>query len=102
MTGERVNEPADGWPKHSFSFTPIKIRLTEKIKLGLSNRDGDILIGKGDDGRRYLIAEADTYHCPEVIDGMGSAQFIEISEAAFLSLANATAQTPPDSGTKNL
>jgi hypothetical protein len=54
-----------------------KIRLTEKHKLGLENREGDILVGRGDDGQCYLIAEVSTYYCPEVIEGMGSVHPIE-------------------------
>ena len=57
------------------------------INLGLRNRDGDIMIGQDDDGKCYLIAEADTYHNREVFHGLGSTEQIEISEAAFDALA---------------
>lgn len=82
---EDVQEDATG----QFYIHPIKVRLAEKINLGLSNRDGEIMIGKGVNGRCYLIAEADTYHNTEVFEGLGSTEHIEITAEAFLSLANA-------------
>lgn len=89
VTGLRVDKPSDGWPKgHHVTFTPIKVKLAQKIDLGLSNRDGEIMIGKGVDGRCYLIAEADTYRNADVFEGLGSTEHIEITAEAFLSLAN--------------
>ena len=67
----------------------MKITLVEKIELGLSNRDGEIVVGRDTEGTCYLIAEADTYHNEEVFEGLGSTEHIEIAVEAFLSLANA-------------
>lgn len=64
----------------------MKTKLTEKHHLGLANRDGEIMIGRGADGRYYLIAEACTYHRDETFDGLGATEHIEIPEAAFSSL----------------
>jgi len=87
-------DPQPAGPK-SYAY-PVK--LAEKISLGLSNRDGEIMIGKGVDGRCYLITEADTYHNEEVFEGLGSTEHIEITAQAFLSLANDDEQQPRLSG----
>lgn len=64
----------------------MKIDLVEKFPLGLESRDGNILIGKAGDGTCFIIAEADTYHNTEVFQGLGSTQYIRISEAAYMAL----------------
>jgi hypothetical protein len=61
--------------------------LVRKIQLGLSNRDGKIMVGQDTDGKCYLIAEADTFHNEETFFGLGSTEHIEISKAAFDALA---------------
>lgn len=86
---------SDYSPASEVDTAPIRVKLAENINLSLSNRDGEIMIGKGVDGRCYLIAEANTHHDTEVFEGLGSTQHIEISEAAFLSLANAGHLAPP-------
>lgn len=66
--------------------------LVRKIQLGLSNRDGEIMIGQDADGKCYLIAEAVTFHNAEVFRGLGSTEHIEITKAAFDALANAAGE----------
>lgn len=63
----------------------MKIKLTEQHNLGLSNRDGEIMIGKSVD-MCYLIAEAITYHSEETFEGLGSTEHICIPEVVFSSL----------------
>lgn len=70
------------------------IQLTEVIKLGLSNRDGEIMIGRGSDGFCYLIAEADTCHNAETFTGLGSTSHIVITKDAFLALSRTPPQEP--------
>ena len=65
-----------------------KKTIVRKISLGLSNRDGEILIAEASDGTCYLVAEADTFGNEETLKGLGSTEEIEISRAAFDALAN--------------
>ena len=62
--------------------------IVRKILMGLSNRDGEILIAEASDGTCYLVAEADTFHNAETLEGLGSTEEVEISRAAFDALAN--------------
>lgn len=64
--------------------------IVRKVLLGLSNRDGEILVVEASDGTYYLVAEADTYHNKETLEGLGSTEEIEINRAAFDALANTT------------
>jgi hypothetical protein len=72
--------------------------IVRKILLGLSNRDGEIMVVQDDQGKCYLVAEADTFHNAEVFDGLGSTEQIEITQAAFDALANVSLEPlkPPD------
>jgi len=62
--------------------------IVRKILLGLSNRDGEIMIVQDDQGNCYLVAEAETFWNAEVFTGLGSTEQIEITQAAFDALAN--------------
>jgi len=62
--------------------------IVRKVLLGLSNRDGEIMVVQDDQGRCYLVAEADTFHNAEVFNGLGSTEHIEITKAAFDALVN--------------
>jgi len=57
------------------------------IDLNLSNRDGKLFAVKSE-GRYFLVLEAETFHSPEVFSGMGSTEYIEITEDAFNALAD--------------
>jgi len=73
-------------------------RIVRKILLGLSNRDGEIMIVQDDKGRCYLVAQAETFHNAEVFLGLGSTEHIEITQTAFDALANAGAYAPSEAG----
>jgi hypothetical protein len=62
------------------------IEIIEKVKLGVSNRDGDLFAVKSRQGTCYLILEADTFHNKPEFDGMGSVESIEITSEAYSAL----------------
>jgi hypothetical protein len=72
--------------KVSSLVDPLKIELTQKVLLNLNNRDGEIYVGKSEDGKCFLIAGAGTFWNAEVFTGCGSTEHIEISEMAFTAL----------------
>ena len=61
---------------------------TNKINLNVGNRDGDAYAVKTEDGKCYLVLEAETLGREGVFAGMGSTDQVEISKAAFDALAN--------------
>lgn len=62
------------------------IQLAETIDLSVSNRDGDVLIGKGVNGVCYLIVQSDSFHKPAVFEGLGSVEYREIPNDAYEAL----------------
>lgn len=64
----------------------VKLTPLITVDLGLENRDGRLFAVKADDRKHYLVLEADTYHNPEVFNGMGSTWHIEITEQVFDAL----------------
>ena len=64
-----------------------RIRLVEVICTGLTKRDGELLVCKGDNGAHYLVLRADTFHNSEVFLGLGSTEQREITEEAYVALA---------------
>ncbi len=61
--------------------------VIQKIPLHVENRDGKLFAVEAQNGRFYLVLEADTLHNREVFHGMGSTDHIEISTDAFFALA---------------
>jgi len=59
------------------------MKLKEIKKLGLCNRDGQIMAAKDENGVCYLIVEADTFHNVEYFQGLGSTEHIVISELSY-------------------
>jgi hypothetical protein len=61
--------------------------VVHKIPLGLETRDGEIMLVRDDQDQCYLVAEAGTFHNPEVFKGLGSTEQIKITLEAFYELA---------------
>lgn len=91
-----MSEPSDG--KCGMKSGDTLKAIVRKILLGLYNRDGEIMIAEADDGTCYLVAEAETFHNAETLQGLGSTEEIEISRDAFDALANATCERPEKAG----
>lgn len=66
------------------------IALSQVVKLGLDNRDGEIMVGRDGDGICYLIAEAQTLHNTGVFAGLGGVEYLVITPEAFDALAGKT------------
>lgn len=62
------------------------LRVAEQISMNLENRDGFIFAVRCEDGRCFLVAEAETFHNDEVFFGMGSTEQNEITVEAFSAL----------------
>jgi hypothetical protein len=53
--------------------------VVEKKQLAIGNRDGELYKIKDEDGKCWLVLEANTYHCEETFAGLGSTTEVEIS-----------------------
>jgi hypothetical protein len=60
-----------------------KLKLTSVKNMKLSNRDGDLLIGKSADDKCYLILETQSYKAVKTFSGLGPTEHIEITNHAF-------------------
>ena len=67
--------------------------IVRTVFFGLENRDGEILIAEASDGTFWLVAEAETLHNAETLEGLGSTSEVEISRAAFDALCCGLGQT---------
>lgn len=71
---------------------PEKIKLAEKIKLPICNRDGDLMIARDYNGKCYMILEANTFHLDGLFEGIESADYLEITPETFLLLSKTVDQ----------
>lgn len=70
------------------------ITLIEKKYLHLCNRDGELFIGRDDQGKCYLILEADTFYNEQVFTGYSSTAQISISSDLYESLSEISFSDP--------
>ena len=65
---------------------PKRKTLVQIKSMDISNRDGELFVGKDNDGVCYLILEADAYHGRKESSMIKRCDYKTISEATFNAL----------------